>query len=210
MPKALTSSESDSNVVTRVLNDLISRIPKSDESLSANPKERAQVIARATAVKAAAISGALALPPGPFGLATIIPDLLAIWRLQQSMVADIAAVYGKSAYLEKETMIYCLFKHGGAALMRDLVVRVGERFLIKRTALRAIQQILQKVGVRVTQRVIGKSISRWIQIVGALGVGAYAFYDTTQVAATAIGLFSQEIEFEDAKKESTGPSVAPR
>lgn len=210
MPKALTSSESDMSVVTKVLNDLISRIPKSDESLSANPKERAQAIARATAVKAAAISGALALPPGPLGLATIIPDLLAIWRLQQSMVADIAAAYGKSAYLEKETMIYCLFKHGGAALMRDLVVRVGERFLIKRTALRAIQQILQKVGVRVTQRVIGKSISRWIPIVGALGVGAYAFYDTTQVAATAIELFSQEIEFEDAKKESPGPSVAPR
>ena len=180
MPKAITPSAGDSNAVTKALLDLVSRIPTSDEPTSAAPKERAQAIASATAMKAAGISGALALPPGPFGLATIIPDLLAIWRLQQSMVADIAAAFGKSAFLGKETMIYCLFKHGGAALMRDLVVRVGERYLVRRTALRAIQQILQKVGVRVTQRVIGKSISRWIPILGALGVGAYAYYDTTQ------------------------------
>jgi len=117
------------------------------------------------------------------------------------MVAGIAATYGQSAFLRKETMIYCLFKHGGAALMRDLVVRVGERYLIRRTAVRAIQQILQKIGVRVTQRVIGKSISRWIPIIGALGVGAYAYCDTTKVAATAIELFSKEIDLEDTKEK---------
>jgi len=64
-----------------------------------------------------------------------------------------------------------------------------------------MQQILQKVGVRVTQRVIGKSISRWIPILGALGVGAYAYYDTTQVAATTIELFSKDLEHEDPKEK---------
>jgi len=201
MSKAITPLDGDSNAVTKALLDLVSRIPTSDEPASADPKERAQSIARSTAMKAAGISGALALPPGPFGLATIIPDLIAIWRLQQSMVAGIAATYGQSAFLRKETMIYCLFKHGGAALMRDLVVRVGERYLIRRTAVRAIQQILQKIGVRVTQRVIGKSISRWIPIIGALGVGAYAYCDTTKVAATAIELFSKEIDLEDTKEK---------
>jgi hypothetical protein len=204
MPKAIAPSAGDSSAVTKALLDLVSRIPTSDEPTSTAPKERAQAIARAAAMKAAGISGALALPPGPFGLATIIPDLLAIWRLQQSMVADIAATYGKSAFLGKETMIYCLFKHGGAALMRDLVVRVGERYLVRRTALRAIQQILRKVGVRVTQRVIGKSISRWIPVIGALGVGAYAYYDTTQVAATAIELFSKDLKYEDPKEKKGG------
>jgi len=199
MPKAITTSPSDSGVITKALMELVSRIPSSDEPESDDPKERAKSIASSAAMKAAGISGALALPPGPFGMATILPDLLAIWRLQQSMVADIAATFGKSAYLKKETMVYCLFKHGGAALMKDIVIRVGERYLIRRTALRAMQQILQKVGIRVTQRVIGKSISRWIPIVGALGVGAYAYYDTTQVAATAIELFSKDLKLEDEK-----------
>jgi hypothetical protein len=198
MPKPKTPSSGDSNAVTKALLDLVSRIPTSDEPTSADPTERARAIAKSSAMKAAAISGALALPPGPFGLATILPDLIAIWRLQQSMVADIAAAFGKTAFLKKETMIYCLFKHGGAAIVRDLVARVGERYLVRRAALRVIQQVLEKVGVRVTQRVIGKSISRWIPVLGALAVGAYAYRDTTQVAGTAIELFSKDIELKDA------------
>jgi hypothetical protein len=61
--------------------------------------------------------------------------------------------------------------------------------------------MLQKVGVRITQRVIEKGISRWIPILGALAVGAYAYYDTAQVAATAIELFSKDIELEDTKEK---------
>jgi hypothetical protein len=202
MTKDKASSAKDSNAVTKALLTLMSHIPDSEELATADPQKRAQFIARTTAVKAAGISGALSLPPGPLGLATLLPDLLAIWRLQQAMVADIAAVYGKSAFLKKETMLYCLFKHGGAALMRDLVVRAGERYLIHQTALKTIQQILQKVGVRVTQKVIGKSIARWVPVLGALGVGAYAYYDTTQVAATAIELFSKDLELTDSTKES--------
>lgn len=203
MAKAITPTASDANAVTQALLDLVSRIPQSKEPVSAAPKERAQAIARNTAMKAAGISGAAALPPGFIGLATIIPDLLAIWRLQQSMVADIAAVYGKTAFLGKETMIYCLFKHGAAALLRDLVVRVGERFMVRRVALRTVQQILQKLGVRVTQRVLGRGISRFLPVVGALGVGAYAYYDTTQVAATAIELFSRKLEAEIASDDKS-------
>ena len=198
----------ESNTVTKALIGLLSGIPESDEPLNADPKRRAQAIASSAAMKAAGISGAMALPPGPLGLATIIPDLLAIWKLQRAMVADIAAAYGKTAVLEKEAMIYCLFKHTSAALVRDLLARVGERFLIRRTAARATQQMLQKIGVRVTQRVIGKSLSRWIPVIGALGVGAYAYYDTTQVAANAIELFSKNIgvEPERGRETSVGPA----
>lgn len=34
--------------------------------------------------------------PGPLGLLTILPDMYAIWRVQAQLVADIAAVYGKT------------------------------------------------------------------------------------------------------------------
>jgi hypothetical protein len=123
--------------------------------------------------------------------------LLAIWRLQQSMVADIAAAYGKSAFLRQEAMAYCLFRHGSAALLRDLVVRAGERYLVRRTAVTFIQHLLEKVGVCVTRQVLEKSVARWVPLLGALGVGAYAYYDTTKVAATAIELFSSDIAMDD-------------
>jgi hypothetical protein len=49
--------------------------------------------------------------------------------------------------------------------------------------------VLRRIGVVVTERVVGKTISRWLPIVGAVGIGAYAFYDTGQVAKTSISLF---------------------
>ena len=112
------------------------------------------------------------------------------------MVADIAGTYGKQAFLTREQMLYCLFRHAAAQAVRDLVVRVGERFLVRRVSLRVFQQIAKKIGVRITQRIIGKSITRWLPVVGALGVAGYAYYDTGQVAQTATELFGSAIDIE--------------
>jgi hypothetical protein len=40
-------------------------------------------------------------------------------------------------------------------------------------------------------------VSRWLPIIGALGVAAYAYYDTGKVAENAIEFFSSEIDVED-------------
>jgi len=118
------------------------------------------------------------------------------------MVADIAGAFGKKVYLGREQMLYCLFRHAAAQAVRDIVVRVGERILIRRPALRVVQQVLRRVGVRITQRLAGGAIARWLPIVGALGVGAYAYYDTGQVAETAIDLFRREIDLEPPKSDN--------
>lgn len=186
----------DTSVMTKALLLLVDRAQRGHESSSRQPRERAQAIARSKALKAAALSGAMALPPGPLGLVTLLPDLLAIWELQRSMVEDIAAVYGRSAFLRRETVIYCLFKHGSAAVMRDVVVRAGERFIIRRIQSQVAQHLLQKIGIRATSRLMGRGLSRWVPIAGALGVGFYAYRDTQQVATTAIDLFSRPMEFE--------------
>jgi hypothetical protein len=174
----------------------LSEIPRTDELKSRSPEERAREIARNAAVKAAVFSGGLALPPGPLGYVTIIPDLVGIWKIQAQMVADMAGAFGQEAYLGREQMLYCLFRHAAAQAMRDIVVRVGERILIRRPALGVAQRVLGKVGVRITQRLTGAAIARWLPIVGALGVGAYAYYDTGQVGETAIDLFRREIDLE--------------
>ncbi len=187
-PKPQTT-KSDAPGITSVLAELVGEIPGSQEEAASQPERRARTIAKKTALRAAALSGMLALPPGPLGIATILPDLIGIWRLQRQMVADIAGVYGTRAELKTETMVYCLFKHGGAALTRDLVVRAGERLLIREASAKSLQTILRRIGVTVSERLISKSLSRFIPLVGMMGVGAYAYYDTTQVAETAIELF---------------------
>ena len=78
--------------------------------------------------------------------------------------------------------------------VRDLVVRVGDRYLVKQATQQALQLAAQKIGIKLTQKGIARGIARWLPFVGAVGVGGYAYYDTAQVAKTAIEIFQKEIE----------------
>ncbi len=200
MPKPVTASEPRrrdllDRVVDAILN-FLSQIPATGETRSVEPVDRARSVARAAAVKAAVTSGSLALPAGPLGWFTLLPDLVTIWKIQAQMVADIAGAFGKQAYLTREQMLYCLFRHAAAQVVRDLVTRVGGRVLIRRASLSALEAVARRIGVRITQRTLGKGVSRWVPVVGALGMAGYAYYDTGQVANTAIDLFGQEIVVE--------------
>ncbi len=172
---------------------LVLHVPDSRESQVEQPRAQAHALSRAAARQASLLAGSLALPPGFLGWLTILPELLGVWKLQAQMVADIAAVYGKSTSLGREQMIYCLFKHVSAQLFRDVVVRVGERYVVKAASLAFIQSAARTLGIKVTQNLIGKSVSRLVPLVGAMGVGAYAYFDTSQVAKTAIELFSRDM-----------------
>ncbi len=177
--------------IAQTLLDFISDIPSSSEAMSADPLARCNTLRKRAAARAAIVSGSLSLPPGPLGMLTIIPDLVTVWKIQAQLVSDIAAAFGKTATLTREQMIYCLFRHLASHVIRDLVVRVGEKVLVRRASLRLIQQILKKIGVIVTQRIAGRFASRWIPVIGAAGVGAYAYYDTAQVGKTATDFFRQ-------------------
>jgi uncharacterized protein (DUF697 family) len=130
----------------------------------------------------------LALPPGIFGMLTVLPDLVAIWRIQAQMVADIAGLYGREVELTRAHMVYCLFRHATSQLARDVVVRAGERLVFRQMSGGALRSVLSSVGMSITQRVAGTAASRWLPVIGAVAVAGYAYYDTLQVAKTAIGL----------------------
>lgn len=176
--------------ITRNLLDLLSSVPRTDEKRGENVAGRVQSLTKAAANKAALAAGTLALPPGPLGWLTIVPELVAIWRIQAQLVADISGAYGVSARLNREQMMYCLFRHAAAQAVRDLVVRVGGRLIAQDVPIRVIERVATAIGMRVTKRIVGSGISRWLPVIGAVGVGAYAWYDTRQVARTAIRLFA--------------------
>lgn len=184
---------------------LVLRVPSSSENEIAQPEVRARALGRSAARQASLIAGSMALPPGFLGWLTIVPELVGVWKLQAQMVSDIAAVYGKSATLGREQMVYCLFKHVSAQLFRDVVVRVGERMVIQRASLGFLQSAAQTLGVKVTQKIISKSAARFVPLIGAVGVSAYAYFDTTQVAKTAIELFSTDIVLDSYAPEASSP-----
>ena len=178
----------------RILFRVIHEIPTSAEKETSEALIRSRKLISEASFKAAAISGALALPSGPLGWFTILPDLAAIWRLQAQMVADIGAVFGKQGKLTEESLIYCLFRHATAQVMRDLVTRMGQRVVVQRGSLRAAENVLESIGVKLVHRVARGGLWRLLPAIGALAVAGYAYYDTEQVGQTAIEFFSKEIE----------------
>lgn len=172
--------------------DMLGRIPRSSELACTTPSARAHAIGEAAARKAALVAGTLALPPGALGWLTVVPELFSIWRIQSQMVADIAASYGRGWQLTREQMMFCLFRHTAAQAMRDIAVRAGQRWLVQAASLTAMRAAARKIGIKLSKRAAGHGIARWLPVVGALGVGTYAWYDTRQVARTAIDLFAME------------------
>jgi hypothetical protein len=198
------------NKIANAILKFLGKIPQTSQSESITPHQSAQSIANAAAAKAAAAAGALALPPGPIGWLTILPELHTMWKIQTQMVADIAGAYGKTAALSREQMVYCLFRHGAAMAVRDVVVRVGDRYLVRQLSPKVLEKVAKKIGVKITQKSLGKAVSRWLPVVGALGVGAYAFYDTVKVAKTAMDLFEHDIDVEPSPEgKEKGPPPLP-
>jgi len=188
----------DESPVTRAILDFVSQIPASDVPRASvgSAEEACHRLTKAAANKAALTAGSLALPPGPLGWLTVLPELVAIWRIQGQLVSDIAAAYGKTATLGREQMLWCLFRHTAAQAFRDVAIRVGDRLVFRTAATGVLQKLAGHIGMSVSKRAVGKGISRWLPVVGALGVGAYAYYDTNQVAKTAMDLFSGDVHVE--------------
>ena len=169
--------------------NLVAQVPPTREEASDAPRAAAGRVMRVASAKAALTAGGLALPTGPAGWLTILPELLAVWRIQAQMVSDIAALYGARHAPTREQMLYCLFRHAAAQAVRDLLARATDRWMVQEASGALLRRAAQAIGLKLTQKVARRGASRWVPLVGAAGVGVYAWLDTRQVAQTAITLF---------------------
>ena len=174
---------------TSILFDLITNIPDSLYAENQEPEKRASALIQQAAFKASAVSATLSIPAGLTGILTAIPDIAAIWRIQAQLVSDIAASYGKFAQLSREAMVWCLFRHSAAQLLRDIAVRTGSRIVVQKVSFAALEALLRKIGLKVSTKFLGRIALRAIPAIGAVGNGAYSFYDTTEVGKTAAAYF---------------------
>jgi hypothetical protein len=194
------SSADELGKVQSAIMDLVVAIPDSTEVPLVLPAVRAQAIAHAAARKTSLLAASLALPPGILGWLTVLPELLGVWKVQAQMVADIAAVYGQKKNLGREQMLYCLFKHVAAQLFRDVIVRVGERAVVQQTTYKMLQSITQQLGMVLSKTLLQRSAARFVPFLGAATVGAYAYFDTLQVARNATELFERATTIDEIKR----------
>lgn len=172
-----------------LLLELITQIPESLYQFHPAPDHACQLVIKRAAGRAAILSAGLSLPGGIGGILTLIPDLIGIWRLQAQMVADIAALHGKIAVLGREEMAWCLFRHASSQLVRDLAIQAGQRVLTMQGSRRILFFLLRKLGADVSQKITQRLILRTVPLIGAMGSGAYAWFDTKKVGQTAMEYF---------------------
>ena len=192
IPAGRSSGAVRHGAIVDALERVIADIPMPSTQKVDRPDEATDAIARRAARQAAVLSGSLALPPGPLGIATLLPDLYLIWQTQRRMVSDMFGVYGQSADLTRSHMLYCLFRHAASHVLRDVAVRAGQRLVVRQLSGSVLRGALGDVGVVVSKRVAGNAAGRWIPLAGAAAVGAYAYWDTMQVAATARRLLTPQ------------------
>ena len=193
IPRRGTPPPESHGPIIELLERVVADIPAPDTTKAELPDSAAKSIARRAAKRAAILSGSLALPPGPLGFMTLLPDIYLIWQTQRQMVADIFGVYGRSAELTRTHMLYCLFRHAASHVVRDFAVRGGQRIVIRQLSGGALRSALGGIGVSVSQRLAGNAAGRWIPLAGAAAVGAYAYWDTLQVASTAQRLLTAPV-----------------
>ncbi len=85
---AVIANREEASRITQAILDFVSRIPASRVGDSDTPKLRANQLANRAAQRAALTAGSLALPPGPIGWLTVMPELVAIWKIQAQVVSD--------------------------------------------------------------------------------------------------------------------------
>lgn len=190
--------------------EVVGSIPPPRTRARGGARQLAQRVARRASMKTAATAGALALPPGVLGWLTIAPELYTVWKMQRQMVSDIAELYGASDRLDREQMLYCLFGHTAAGAFRDVVIRAGERFIVRRAPLSALYAIANKIVLRVAQRSATRVVTRWVPLAGSLGIAGYVYMDTGKVAETTIALFESGMVIEGEAEVVEPPARSAR
>ena len=184
-----TAAQVASNIGQSIL-ESVGEIPASTRRKSRDAAAESRAAIGKAAGKASLTAGAFAVPLGPIGWLTILPEMIAVWRIQGQLVADIAALHGQKAEITREQMMFCLFRHTAAQAVRDLAVRAGERLVVQHVTTQVLKKVAEAIGLKVARRVVGKGVTRWLPVLGVVGVAGYAYYDTAQVGATALDMFA--------------------
>lgn len=157
--------------------------------------------------RCALIAGGAGLIPGPFGMAAAIPEIILILRGQINMIYDLAVAHGRKAVITKELLLAVTMSAMGSS-STGLIAMHGGKVLVKRASLRVIQKIVQMLAGKVTQQLLKSMIGKYLPVVGAAAMAAWARYSTKKVGEKALEIVSMPIELSLEMVDDVEPSIA--
>lgn len=157
----------------------------------------------AASLKTFGISTAAALPPGPLGLMTILPELLTVTKIQMNLIYRIAAYYGKQGQVNATLILLIFANEAGLAIGRRVVTRMGTKLLIRTLGEQSVHSVSRSIAARIGARLTQKAVGRWIPFLLAPLFGLFSKKMTVRIGTEAVKLFSQDLELLEAPLLST-------
>ncbi len=148
------------------------------------------------AQRAFKISTALGLIPGPVGIATIFPEIVALTKLQLNLIGRIARYHNKQEKVTRELILLIFGNVVGIAVGEAVIKRAGTTLVIKSVQTRVMRALARQVGSRIIDRAAQKAIARWIPMVLAPVFGYFSRSMTEKIGREAERIFAGEIEIE--------------
>jgi hypothetical protein len=167
------------------------------------PEEMTKKAAR----KAFLLSTAAGLPPGPLGWLTILPEIMALLKIQINLIYKIAKYFHSETKVNKTIILLILSNAMGVALKHKAIQKIGTRVIVKTLGTSAMRNILKGVGLRISGRILQRGLFRWIPFVLAPVFGAFSYSITKKVGREAETLLSQNIDFEETTICNNGHDV---
>jgi uncharacterized protein (DUF697 family) len=177
-------------VLEEVINDK-KDLEEKREQLEKGRLAAADLISKA-AYTNGAISGAMALIPGPFGLLGIVPEMYLVLKNQMTLIRDLSIAYGHKDKLNKELLTYLFASSVGAGGL-GLAAMHGSKILVRRAGLRVMQKIVTILAGKVTQQAVKAFVSRWLSFVGAAAMAAWSKYSTEKIGEICCEMLEKEI-----------------
>lgn len=140
----------------------------------------------------ALVAGAAGLIPGPWGMLAAVPEIVTVVRNQTKMIFDICVALGQHRHISRELLVGILLSSMGSGT-GSLIAVQGGKLLVKRASLRVMQKIIAMLGGKVTQQLLKSMVGKWLPVVGAAAMAAWARYTTKKLGEEACELLSKEI-----------------
>lgn len=167
---------------------LVKFAPKPEEVIVTGTPE--EMIKEATK-KAFWVSTTLSAVPGPFGMATILPEIVAVTKLQINLVYKIAKYY-KNLETLKHSIVLLIFANAlGLTIGNQLVRRVGVRLVIKALSTPVIERIAQRIGLQIAAKITQRIAGRWLVVIAAPLFGLFSKKMTQKIGVEATALFAE-------------------
>lgn len=162
--------------------------------VTGTPEEMTREAAR----RAFAVSMAAGLAPGFFGMMTILPEIVAVTKIQIRLVHKIARFHNAGASLDRTVLLLIFSEAIGLMMGKSLLRRVGARLVVTTLSTGLARRMASLVGARIVAKAVQKAVARWLPAVTAPVLAAFSKSMTMRIGHHAAKLFSEGIVVESA------------